>query len=174
MFVNALHHMHERARAQEADPDKTQNKLTNQYFSSVPTRSFPRCTLPVPTEAHVPQVAYSAHQTKMLEELYFEGKLESREGRAAAVVSVSGLSTPDGLVVGRLVTIGTPLPCISLPVAVCPSASVPLPLRCLASSDSLPLSVPCPPLVHFRPADIVNWRHNYIKFLKANAKADQA
>ena len=110
MFVNALHHMHERARAQEADPDKTQNKLTNQYFSSVPTRSFPRCTLPVPTEAHVPQVAYSAHQTKMLEELYFEGKLESREGRAAAVFSVSGLSTPDGLVVGRLVTIGAPLP----------------------------------------------------------------
>ena len=99
--------MHERARAQEADPE---NKLTNQYFSSVPTRSFSRCTLPVPTEAHVPQVAYSAHQTKMLEELYFEGKLESREGRAAAVVSVSGLSTPDGLVVGRLVTIGAPLP----------------------------------------------------------------
>ena len=117
--------MHERARAQEADPDKTQNKLTNQYFSSVPTRSFPRCTLPVPTEAHVPQVAYSAHQTKMLEELYFEGKLESREGRAAAVDSVSGISTPDGLVVGRLVTIGAPLPlsfasCCCLSVCVCP------------------------------------------------------
>ena len=122
MFVNALHHMHERARAQEADPE---NKLTNQYFSSVQTRSFPRCTLPVPTEAHVPQVAYSAHQTKMLEELYFEGKLESREGRAAAVVSVSGLSTPDGLVVGRLVTIGAPPPlyfasCCCLSVCVCP------------------------------------------------------
>ena len=120
MFVNALHHMHERARAQEADPE---NKLTNQYFSSVPTRSFSRCTLPVPTEAHVPQVAYSAHQTKMLEELYFEGKLESREGRAAAVVSVSGLSTPDGLVVGRLVTIGAPptlyfASCCCLPVCL--------------------------------------------------------
>jgi hypothetical protein len=128
MFVNALHHMHERARAQEADPDKTQNKLTNQYFSSVPARSFPRCTLPVTTEAHVPQVAYSAHQTKMLEELYFEGKLESREGRAAAVVSVSGLSTPDGLVVGRLVTIGAPLPlsftsCCCLSVCVCPATA---------------------------------------------------
>ena len=136
MFVNALHHMHERARAQEADPDKTQNKLTNQYFSSVPTRSFPRCTLPVPTEAHVPQVAYSAHQTKMLEELYFEGKLESREGRAAAVVSVSGLSTPDGLVVGRLVTIGAPLPlsfasCCCLSVCVCLSS-----LCALRSSSS--------------------------------------
>ena len=64
----------------------------------------------------------------MLEELYFEGKLESREGRAAAVVSVSGLSTPDGLVVGRLVTIGAPLPlsftsCCCLSVCVCPATA---------------------------------------------------
>ena len=40
-------------------------------------------------------------------------------------VSVSGLSTPDGLVVGRLVTIGAPLPlsfasCCCLSVCVCP------------------------------------------------------
>ena len=119
------HHMHERARAQEAAPDRTQTKLTIHYFSSIPTRPNSRCTLPVPPEAHVPQVPYGRHQTKMLEELYFEGKLESREGRAAAVVSVSGLSTPDGLVVGRLVTIGAPLllsfaSCCCLSVCVCP------------------------------------------------------
>ena len=42
----------------------------------------------------------------MLEELYFQGKLESAEGRQAAAVAVSGLSTPDGLVVGRLTTCG--------------------------------------------------------------------
>ena len=38
------HHMHERARAQEAAPDRTQTKLTIHYFSSIPTRPNSRCT----------------------------------------------------------------------------------------------------------------------------------
>ena len=38
------HHMHERTRAQEAAPDRTQTKLTIHYFSSIPTRPNSRCT----------------------------------------------------------------------------------------------------------------------------------